>query len=143
MLLFVKTCKECGSGFMAIGRAQQWCPDCGKDKTKLRKRAEDKRYKLREGGRSYKRHGVTTEMFKDLFVKGCAICKRSFTDSPHVDHDHRHCSGRFGCKDCFRGLLCKFCNNGFIYAIESNPELRKLVDPEVLVYIDKLKGNTA
>ena len=39
----------------------------------------------------------------------CAICER--TDRPlQVDHDHRHCPGREGCRQCVRGALCGRCN---------------------------------
>jgi hypothetical protein len=29
-----------------------------------------------------------------------------------VDHDHRHCPGTEGCRQCVRGLLCGKCNSG-------------------------------
>lgn len=39
----------------------------------------------------------------------CAICGR--TGQPlQVDHDHRHCPGREGCRQCVRGMLCGRCN---------------------------------
>jgi hypothetical protein len=122
-----KICDICGNIIVPTGANQKRCKTCG--------RAHDR---LWENKRSYRRHGVTKAQFQSLFTLGCALCHIPFASSPHVDHDHSHCPGRFGCEKCFRGLLCKFCNNGFIYAIESNPELRKFVSPEVLEYIDKL-----
>ena len=43
----------------------------------------------------------------------CAICGRldGHGDAAlEVDHDHRHCQGREGCRLCVRGLLCGPCN---------------------------------
>ena len=126
-----KVCIRCDTAFIPTGSRQYNCEPCGDIR---------QRRLVREGEhrRTYLRHRVTTEEFDRLFVLGCELCKRPFVDSPHVDHDHRCCSGRWGCEKCFRGLLCKFCNNGFVYAIESNPELRMFVSPEFLAYIDKL-----
>jgi len=41
----------------------------------------------------------------------CAICGRA-GQKLQVDHDHRHCPGRTGCRRCVRGLLCPRCNAG-------------------------------
>jgi hypothetical protein len=38
-----------------------------------------------------------------------------------------------------RGLLCRVCNNGFVYAIDMNPSLRTLVAQSVLDYVDKIE----
>ena len=67
----------------------------------------------------------------------CAICK---SDNPGgarkyfaVDHDHNHCPGKYGCKNCVRGLLCGQCNmalGGFqdnIQRLESAIEYIRLV----------------
>lgn len=42
----------------------------------------------------------------------CFICQRATgsTKNLAVDHDHRHCAGKSGCRDCVRGLLCSQCN---------------------------------
>ncbi|QFQ29717.1 hypothetical protein EEW87_004285 [Janibacter melonis] len=51
----------------------------------------------------------------------CAICREPETAIDHhtgrprrlaIDHDHKHCPGRFGCQQCIRGLICGRCNNG-------------------------------
>jgi hypothetical protein len=39
----------------------------------------------------------------------CAICGR-LGEPLQVDHDHRHCPGREGCRACVRGALCGRCN---------------------------------
>lgn len=40
----------------------------------------------------------------------CAICNTP-SDKLAVDHDHRHCAGSEGCRQCVRGLLCYRCNS--------------------------------
>jgi hypothetical protein len=39
----------------------------------------------------------------------CAICGRIGLRL-EIDHDHRHCPGREGCRVCIRGALCGRCN---------------------------------
>lgn len=44
----------------------------------------------------------------------CPICLVPFDENnrPHVDHNHKCCSGKNTCGECVRGLLCHFCNKG-------------------------------
>lgn len=56
-------------------------------------------------------HGVTTAQV--LIIQGseapeCAAC--GALGKLVIDHDHGHCSGPNGCKDCVRGFLCHSCN---------------------------------
>ena len=39
----------------------------------------------------------------------CAICLKA-GEELEVDHDHRHCPGKIGCRHCIRGMLCGRCN---------------------------------
>jgi hypothetical protein len=87
-----------------------------------------------------KQHGLTFEQYVEWKVDGCAICGEPFSKTPHIDHDHRHCAGKYGCKDCVRGLLCAKCNGIFIAVIENKPSLRQCVSSQVLRYIDKRRG---
>lgn len=53
------------------------------------------------------RYGLTPrafEILKNLQCNACAICKKSFSTTPYVDHDHT--TGKV------RGLLCNTCNIG-------------------------------
>jgi hypothetical protein len=57
-------------------------------------------------------HGITAaERAYLASIQGgaCAICGRT-GERLQVDHDHRHCPGREGCRRCIRGLLCGRCN---------------------------------
>src|SRR6266567_3100716 len=60
-------------------------------------------------------HGVTPEWVKeksDSQQNKCAICRKPFTKTPHIDHNHECCSTRKTCGECNRGLLCDDCNLG-------------------------------
>lgn len=59
-------------------------------------------------------HGVSADerdYIADLQGGACAICQRTGLRL-ELDHDHRHCPGREGCRQCIRGLLCGRCNAG-------------------------------
>lgn len=75
------------------------------------------------------RHGLTPDEVEALVAwqHGCAICHR--TDRPlQIDHDHRHCPGKTGCRVCSRGLLCVRCNK-VVYLVDDDPRLaQSLVD---------------
>lgn len=50
------------------------------------------------------KYHITEVEYKKLLVenKACQICGVSFTETPHLDHDHK--------TNKIRGLLCKRCN---------------------------------
>ena len=58
------------------------------------------------------RHGLTADEVDALIAAqggGCAVCGRR--DRPlELDHDHRHCPGTKGCRQCVRGAVCGRCN---------------------------------
>lgn len=72
------------------------------------------------------RHGLTIMRFIETIVEqkfSCKICQKPFTPKKGmtrrnfaIDHNHKHCLGSFGCKACFRSLLCQGCNTmvGFV-----------------------------
>ena len=65
-------------------------------------------------------HGLSKNKKKELFLKQNKKCKICFAKiflgtnkkraTAHLDHDHHHCKGIFGCPKCFRGFLCGNCN---------------------------------
>jgi len=59
-------------------------------------------------------HGLTAVERDALFeMQGgaCAVCRRGGIPL-EVDHDHTHCPGPTGCRQCVRGLICGRCNSG-------------------------------
>lgn len=57
-------------------------------------------------------HGLTANEIDALIaLQGglCAVCGRA-GQRLQIDHDHRHCPGRIGCRHCVRGMLCPRCN---------------------------------
>jgi hypothetical protein len=62
-----------------------------------------------------RRHGITQEQYDKKIEeqdKRCAICRKEFEGTPHVDHNHSCCPNLKSCDKCRRGLLCKDCNLG-------------------------------
>jgi Recombination endonuclease VII len=133
MQTFAKKCLRCDAAYLGTARNQKYCPSCGIVRTR------ERRHDRWVANPRRQLHGLSQQRYDELKALGCAICSQSFAETPHIDHDHEHCPGKFGCKECVRGLLCRFCNNGFAYAIEKNPSLRELVAAPVLEYLDKFK----
>lgn len=60
-----------------------------------------------------KTHGLSADAIDALIAAQggrCAVCARPGLRL-QVDHDHRHCPGRMGCRACVRGMLCNRCNS--------------------------------
>ncbi len=76
---------------------------------------EVEHHKAKRRHRAARRHGLDAEASRRtlLFQRGvCFFCRRATgrTKALAVDHDHRHCPGAYGCRDCIRGRLCGPCN---------------------------------
>lgn len=61
--------------------------------------------------------GITVAEFDAIVLEqggGCGVCggarRRAAARRLAVDHDHEHCAGRYGCRECVRGALCDPCN---------------------------------
>src|SRR5579864_527146 len=77
-----------------------------------------------------RRYHLTWEQYQIKLRKqnNTCICGRSFNRdggkqaAPHVDHNHKCCSGETSCGKCVRGILCFRCNCvlGFL---ENEPHL--------------------
>ena len=68
---------------------------------------------LKRRSYSIKKYGITLELFEKLLTaqdNKCALCKKEFFKTPHVDHDHSCCALGSSCGKCIRGLLCSKCN---------------------------------
>ena len=77
-------------------------------------------------------HGLTANE-RDALVAlqggRCAICGRD-GQKLQVDHDHRHCPGRTGCRQCVRGMLCPRCNDALGKLGDTNvPKMLRYLAP--------------
>ncbi len=62
-----------------------------------------------------RRHDITQEQYDAKMSTQnscCAICRKPFEGTPHVDHSHDCCPNLRSCDKCRRGLLCEDCNLG-------------------------------
>lgn len=76
-------------------------------------------------------HGLTVEQYDQVLLEqggGCAVCGATEPGGRwgrfHIDHDHEHCPGFWGCGDCVRGLLCNNCNMGIGFLGDDAARLR-------------------
>lgn len=80
------------------------------------RKANPEKYHKRARTQQLRRnYNLTWEDYNALLKaqnNACAICKRAFDKTPHVDHDHACCPGHRSCGSCVRGLLCDLCNRG-------------------------------
>lgn len=76
------------------------------------------------------RHGINQEWFDSKMVEQdgkCAICRKPFEETPHIDHNHECCSRLKSCDKCRRGLLCDDCNLGLGRFKDSIDRLSKAI----------------
>ena len=97
----------------------RFCKECVKARMREQYHAGDEEERrLRRLQRVTRQHGISPEWYADTLEDqghGCAICQSPDPGRDavfHIDHDHSCCSGKFGCADCVRGLLCSSCNTG-------------------------------
>ena len=144
----LRVCEICGQEYAPVGWAQRRCKSCGIEYDHQHRRDRDKKRKRKRVRLSVsysatwqwrlnyrlKQFELSREQYEIWELAGCVVCGRAFNEEnvPHIDHDHRHCTGKTGCIKCVRGLLCSICNRHFISAVENNPHLRFVVTQRVL-----------
>lgn len=87
-------------------------------------------------GNLWARFRMTLEDYYGILERqghACAICGADAptdirTNRFHVDHDHSCCSGRLGCGNCNRGLLCHACNTALGNFNDDPDRLRRAAD---------------
>lgn len=90
-------------------------------------RARKKTQKARDHARrTEKNFEITAAEYAAIkeFQNGrCYICQRATGQrrALAVDHDHKHCPGRQGCRKCVRSLLCSPCNIGVLGHLRDDP----------------------
>lgn len=81
--------------------------------------------------RRLNRHGVSKEWHDEKMAEqndACAICKKEFQRTPHIDHSHTCCPRLKSCDNCRRGLLCDFCNRGIGIFYDDTATLQNAID---------------
>src|ERR1017187_192607 len=118
------------TGNLYFSGGNRTCKTCVKNRSEERwrklspteKRAYMTRSVIRHTGRDpveyeQKRHGV------------CALCgKREVGRSLCSDHDHSCCSGTKSCGNCTRDFLCRSCNQGIGFLLDSPRLMRAAAD---------------
>lgn len=89
----------------------------------------------RARGYEERRHGMTSAE-RQLMLDGqggrCKSCgdeikpRSDGAFGGHVDHDHAHCPGKWGCKTCVRAILCNGCNTSLGSLREDPDRIEKL-----------------
>jgi len=85
-----------------------------------------------------RRHRLTQEQYDAKVAKQdnkCAICYKSFEETPHIDHNHACCPKLRSCDKCRRDLLCGPCNVLIGMSFESEEILQSAIQ-----YVRKYKG---
>ena len=128
----MKTCPKCGetkplnsAHFHKGSKAgfQAYCKPCRKTYSATRHRAAPE---VNRKASMRLRFGLLAHEYEDMLCtqdSNCAICKKRFTKSPHVDHNHA--TGKV------RGLLCGQCNRMLGLAYDSQETL-----VNALVYLE-------
>ena len=55
-----------------------------------------------------KKHDIDLDFIKDDYERGCENC--GATEDLVIDHDHEICPDKQVCEQCYRGILCRSCN---------------------------------
>lgn len=120
-------CKGCGSTTRPTPYPGPRCATC----SRVQKKASKERSRDSYLQRTY---GISEQEYDEIkaFQNGkCAICQRATgaTKNLAVDHDHAHCSGKQGCRECTRGLLCSCCNQKVLGHLRDSVEaLQRAID---------------
>ena len=136
-----KVCTLCGelkprSSFSkkdARGGIKSKCKTCLAPSRAIKERTryhsdEAYRERRRQRDRQRTRHGLWPEEIqarKDAQAGLCACC--GVRKATQVDHDHSHCPGAQGCRECVRDILCWRCNSALGAAQDDVATLRSAI----------------
>jgi len=146
-------CERCGLAILqrdGVGRIKRFCSAHCRyaDRYYLRRRThcETCKRELERPGRKRCRHCARMRAIWDRLQKhglscsavwamldsqnhACRVCHEPIAiGGMHVDHDHAHCPGEYGCVLCVRGLLCPGCNVGLGSFGDDAQRLRNAAD---------------
>lgn len=114
------SCKDCSGGSRPAPYPGPRCATHHREFQRNKKDRSRDSYLQRTYGISEEEY----EAIKEHQGGRCYICRRATgaTKNLAVDHDHRHCSGKRGCRDCVRGLLCSTCNQKILGHLRDSVE---------------------
>lgn len=121
-------CKTCVDEYQKATRAS-WSPE-RREAQKLYAREYQRRTAK---DRNAKRHGLTLEEYEEIIEAqegACLACETKLGELRHtaIDHNHRHCPGDRGCRECVRGILCSNCNLALGHVKDDPERLLMLYD---------------
>jgi hypothetical protein len=110
---------DCGKENVVATSTLKHGKSCGCDTSNYQQSGLTRRSPIPEKIRNNDGHrrlqfGLTPEKFQEMINfqdNRCDVCRKTFTRTPHVDHDHSCCPGIKSCGKCIRGLLCHHCNS--------------------------------
>lgn len=120
------SCKDCSGGSRPAPYPGPRCATHNREFKKSRKTESRDSYLQRT-------YGISQEDYDAIkaFQGGrCFVCQRATGASKNlaVDHDHKHCPGKRGCRDCVRALLCGGCNQKVLGHLRDDVEaLRRAI----------------
>lgn len=103
----------------------KWCKEChtsaSRNWSRIQKESNSDFWK----NNALRKHHVDLVWYEQKLSdqkQHCALCEAITSSKGErlgIDHDHKHCKGKYGCKVCVRGLLCSSCNAriGFVEQI--------------------------
>lgn len=113
----MRTCSKCnfiGSDDMFTRQGKyirNTCRQCTSMRVKQWQKNNELKLKSYVKSRRWTRHGLTEHQFNTMMMLHDGNCHACFKNpAVHIDHDHSHCPGMFGCNKCVRGILCYNCN---------------------------------
>lgn len=152
----MKTCNDCGNEFpledfpfknKAKGYRHAVCIGCKREREKTyrktyvtnnpeKRKATEQAYNrstAKLGSNRRWRFGLAPETIEAMIeAQGgvCGLCRRDFSNNQtFVDHDHACCPGRTKtCGKCVRMILCRSCNQGLGFFLDSPELLREAAD---------------
>jgi len=129
-----QACAQCGIQFQPSRKWNLYCSILCRRRKRQATPSEQKYRRIYAYGM---RQGEYKWMLEDQQQR-CALCREPFPESPQIDHQH-DCPKRsthrgqkdghghrqeFGCPECIRGCLCRFCNLIVVRFLEKYPDRR-------------------
>ncbi len=128
----------------------KWCKLCHVEANRNWRRTQQVENSDFWKNNAMRKHHVDLEWYTSKLhsqKEHCALCEATLSnngDRLGIDHNHKHCPGKYGCKICVRGLLCSVCNARLGYLEQILQEAQVKPQPgswieRAMRYIDSYK----